>query len=253
MPRPLHAFALASALLLAASVGAQTASEPVVDHSPTSQALAALPPRAYDQRVAVTIFEFRSGVPEVNAGAATDMFVTALIKSGQFRVVERQRLQQDIVSEKQLNAAGQTTGDIAKNQLRGAQYIFAGIVSEANASEDTQQASVNIAGLQLGKGGNKDSIAIDVRVVDANTGDILDSIDVRKVLNDTSSGISGTAALVGAVAAMRGRQASPFVPDVNVQNSHKEGVNQALRACLEAAVLELVKRVYAGGQVAMPH
>jgi curli biogenesis system outer membrane secretion channel CsgG len=179
------------------------------------------------------------------------MFTTALIKSGQFRVVERQRLQQDIVSEKQLNAAGQTTGDTAKVQLRGVQYIFEGIVSEANASEDTHQASVNIGGLQLGHGVNKDSIAIDVRVVDANTGDILDSIDVSKVLNDTSSGIGGTAALVGAVAAMRGRQVSPFVPDVNVQNSHKESVNQALRACLEAAVLELVKRVSATSQA--PH
>src|SRR5262249_11168928 len=153
------------------------------------------------------------GVPEVNAGAATDMFTTALIKSSQFRVVERQRLQQDIVSEKQLNAAGQTTGDTAKSPLRGVQYVVEGIVSEANASEDTHQASVSIAGMQLGHGGNKDSIAIDVRIVDANTGDVLDSIDVRKVLNDTSSGISGTAALVGAVAAMRGRQASPFVPD----------------------------------------
>jgi curli biogenesis system outer membrane secretion channel CsgG len=238
-------------LLLVAGVAcAQTTTDPVVDHSAMSQALAALPPRPYDQRVTVTIFEFRSGVPEVNAGAATDMFTTALIKSGQFRVVERQRLQQDIVSEKQLNAAGQTTGDIAKSPLRGAQYIFEGVVSEANASEDTQQASVSIAGMQLGKGTNKDRIAIDVRIVDANTGDILDSIDVSKVLNDTSSGVSGTAALVGAVAAMRGRQASPFVPDVNVQNAHKEGVSQALRACLEMAVLELVKRVYAN---AAPH
>ena len=253
MNRPLSALAFAGALSIAACAAAQTTSDPVVDHSPTSAALAALPPRPYDQRVTVTIFEFRSGVPEVNAGSATDMFTTALIKSGQFRVVERQRLQQDIVSEKQLNAAGQTTGDIAKNQLRGAQFIFEGIVSEANASEDTHQASVNIGGLQLGKGANRDSIAIDVRIVDANTGDILDSIDVSKVLNDTSSGISGTAALVGAVAAMRGRQVSPLVPDVNVQNSHKESVNQALRACLEAAVLELVKRLYASNQVAMPH
>src|SRR5262249_27011364 len=148
---------------------------------------------------------------------------------------------------------GQTTGDIAKSPLRGAQYIFEGVVSEANAAEDTHQASVNIGGLQLGHGANKDRIGIDVRIVDANTGDVLDSIDISKTLNDSSSGLSGTAALVGAVAAMRGRQVSPFVPDVNVQNSHKENVNQALRACLESAVLELVKRVYANGQVGMPH
>jgi curli biogenesis system outer membrane secretion channel CsgG len=215
----------------------------VVDRSTTSQALAALPPIPYAQRVAVTIYEFRSGVQEVNAATATDMFTTALIKSGQFRVVERERLNQGVVSEKQLNAAGQTTGDTAKVQLRGAQYIFEGIVSEANAAEDTHQASINIGGLNLGHGANRDKIAIDVRIVDAETGDVLDSVDVSKVLNDSTAGIGGTAALANAVASMHGRTASPLTPDINYQSSHKDSVNQALRACIETAVLELAKRV----------
>ena len=232
---------------------ADPTNDPVIDRSPTSQALAALPPKPYDQRVAVTIYEFRTGVQEVNAAAATDMFTTALIKSGQFRVVELERLNQGVVSEKQLNAAGQTTGDVAKSQLRGAQFIFEGIVSEANAAEDAHQASINIAGLNLGHGANRDSIAIDVRIVDASTGDVLDSVDVSKILNDTSSGISGTAALANAIAGMRGRQASPLTPDVNYQSSHKDSVSRALRACIEAAVVELAKRVSANAQVAMPH
>ena len=235
------------------ALSAGETNDPVIDRSPTSQALAALPSKPYDQRVAVTIYEFRSGVQEVNAAAATDMFTTALIKSGQFRVVERERLNQGVVNEKQLNAAGQTTGEVAKSQLRGAQFIFEGIVSEANAAEDTRQASINIGGLNLGHGANRDSIAIDVRIVDASTGDVLDSIDVSKVLNDASSGISGTAALATTIAGMHGRQASPLTPDVNYQSSHKDSVNHALRACIEAAVVELAKRLSANAQDAMPH
>ena len=228
-----------------AEVGAcaESSNDPVVDHSRTTQALEALPPKPFDQRVAVTIYEFRSGVQEVSATAATDMFTTALIKSGQFRVVERERLNQGVVAEKQLNGAGQTTGDAARSQLRGAQYVFEGVISEANAGEDTRQASVNIGGLNLGKGTNKDSITVDVRIVDADTGDVLDAVDVSKTLNDSSANLGGTLALANTVAAMHGRNANPLTPDINYQSDHKDSVNRALRACIEAAVLELVKRV----------
>ena len=249
----LCAGALVLGLAAGGAVGAaEPANDPVVDHSRTSQALAALPPKPYDQRVPVTIYEFRSGVQEVNAMAATDMFTTALIKSGQFRVVERERLNQGVIIEKQMNQAGQTTGDAAKSQLRGVRYIFEGIVSEANASQDTHQVSIGIGGMNLGHGTNKDMIAIDVRIIDAETGDVLDSIDVSQTLNDSSSGISGTAALANTVAAMHGRQGSPLMPDLGVQNSHKDSVDHALRACIEAAVLELAKRMDANASPPAP-
>jgi curli biogenesis system outer membrane secretion channel CsgG len=238
--------------LAGTAVGAEPSSGPVVDRSATTQALAALPPKPFDQRVAVTIYEFRSGVQEVNAATATDMFTTALIKSGQFRVVERERLNQGVVIEKQLNAAGQTTGDTAQSQLRGVRYIFEGIISEANAGEDARQASVNIGGLNLGKGTNKDSITIDVRIVDADTGDVLDAVDVSQMLNDSSANIGGTLALASTVAAMHGRNVNPLTPDVNYQSSHKDSVDRALRACIEASVLELAKRMDANAAAAAP-
>jgi curli biogenesis system outer membrane secretion channel CsgG len=237
-----------------AGIGARadSSSEPVVDHSRSTQALEALLPKPFDQRVAVTIYEFRSGVQEVSATAATDMFTTALIKSGQFRVVERGRLNQGVVAEKQLNAAGQTTGDAARSQLRGARYIFEGIISEANAGEDTRQGSINIGGLNLGKGTNKDSITIDVRIVDAETGDVLDSIDVSESLNDSSANVGGTLALANTLAAMHGRSANPLTPDINYQSTHKDSVSRALRTCVEAAVLELAKRMESSSAAATP-
>jgi curli biogenesis system outer membrane secretion channel CsgG len=226
-----------------AMAGDPDGADPVIQESKTSKALESLPPKPFDQRLPVTIYEFHSGVPAVSVGAATDIFTTALIRSGQFRVVERQRLSQDIVREKQLNAAGQADGDTAQKQLHGARYIFEGTVSEANASEDQRQGGVNVGGLSLGGGHNHDAIGVEVRIVDADTGDVLDSISVTKALSDTSVNVGGTAAFVSTLASLRGRVANPLTPDVNYQSSHQESVDKALRACIESSILALIKRV----------
>lgn len=219
----------------------------MVQESKQSQALASLPVKPLDQRVAVTIYEFHSGVPDVSVAAATDIFTTTLVESHQFRVVERNRLNQGIVPEKQLNGAGQSTGTAAQHQLRGARYIFEGTVTEANAGADQHQGGVSIGGLTLGGGKNKDTIAIDVRILDAETGDVLDSLSVSKALHDSSVGVGGTAALAGTLASMSGHSANPLTPDVNYQSSRKESIDKALRACIETAVLALIKRVDTSG------
>ena len=216
---------------------------PVVDHSKTSQALTGLPRKPLAERVAVGIYEFRSAMTEVTPLAAADMFTTALVESGQFRVVERSQLTQNVVREKQLNAAGQSTGTTAHKQLRGAQYIFEGTVSEANSSQQAKQAGINIGGLNLGGGKNQDTLAIDVRIIDADSGDVLDSIAVRKVIKSAGAAVGGTPSFVGTVASMMGKSVSPLTPDVNLQTSRKESVDKALRSCIEASVLELIKRL----------
>jgi curli biogenesis system outer membrane secretion channel CsgG len=233
----------ALALSLATAVAAAGGDDPVIESSKQSKALSSLPPKPLEQRVPVTIYEFHGGVPTVSVGAATDIFTTALIQSGQFRVVERNRLNQGVAYEKQLNGAGMTTGDAAQHQLRGARYIFEGTVSEANAGEQQQRAGVNIGGLNLGGARNKDTIAVDVRIIDADTGDVLDSVSVSKAIDAAGVGVGGTAGFVGTLASMTGHTASPLTPDVNLQTSHKEGVDRALRACIETSVLALIKRL----------
>lgn len=219
--------------------------QPVIEKSRTSQALLNLPRKPLSERTAVTIYEFGSGVDAISAQAATEMFTNALISSGQFRVVERARLNETVSREKQLNAAGQTTGNTAQKQLRGAQYIFDGTISEANASENQHSGGVNMGGFNFGGGRNQDKIAIDVRILDAETGDVLDSIAVSKELKGGTASVGGTAALVGTLASMRGKSVSPLVPDVGLSTAHKDGSDAALRSCIETAVLELIKRVQA--------
>jgi len=213
---------------------------PSVENSPTSQALAKLP-RKPGERIPVAIYEFRSDLGEVSARGGTDIFVTALVRSGQFRVVERSRLNEGVVREKQLNGSGLTTGKSAQQKLRGARYLFEGAITEASSSQTQRSAAVGVAGFQLGGGTNRDAIGIDVRVVDAESGDIVDVVSVRKPILSDSVNASGVGSLITNVLAQRG-VSSPYVPDAQVSQDRKESIDMALRAAINEAVIQLANR-----------
>ena len=239
--RSLIHIALAATLLAAFhAVPAQAWGDPVIDRSATTSALEAMP-RVAGQRKVVTIYEFRSSVTEIPARGATDMFTTALIKSGAFAVAERSRLNEGVIREKQLNASGQSTGSTAQSPVAGAAFIFEGTISEAAPGESQSSRSFNIGGMEVGSGSGNDRIGIDVRVVDASTGLVLDSVNISKAIESSQSSVSGVGNLVSAVLGARGRSL-PVSVDANVQSSHRESLDRALRACIETAVLELVKR-----------
>lgn len=214
--------------------------DPVVDNSRTTKKLQSIK-RPKGQRKVVTIYEFRSSVPEVNVAGATDMFTTALVKSGYFAVAERQRLDHGIMREKQLQGSGMAIGKAGQSKLAGAQYIFEGTVSEANPNETNTEGGFNVGGMDVGGGKSSDSIGLDVRIVDAQTGLVLDSVNVRKKIVAKGGAVSGMGRLAQSIAGLSG-QSIPLNPDVRARGSKKEGVDQALRSCIEAAVYELVTR-----------
>ena len=146
-----------------------------------------------------------------------------------------------VVREKQLQQDGWADGDVAQQQLKGAQFIFEGTVAEANLAESQGSSGINVAGMQVGGGGNRDSIAVDVRVIDAATGDILDAVTVRKPIKTKEVGVSGVGNLIGAVMAQNGRS-SPYTPNAQANRRTTDGVDSAVRAAIDEAVLELVHR-----------
>ncbi len=216
--------------------------EPYVDNSRTTQKLESLRHNNNHPKPVATVYEFRSSVPEINGRAATDMFTTALIKSGSFTVVERQRLSEGVVREKQLNAQGLTTGDTANQKLVGAQVIFEGTVSEANAGERQSEGGVSVGGMDVGGSSTTNSIGIDVRIIDARTGVVVDSVDVRKNIESSEHGVYGIGNLAQSIAALGGKSV-PLNPDARYKSSRKEGVDKALRSCIEAAVYELIRQM----------
>jgi curli biogenesis system outer membrane secretion channel CsgG len=234
------AMAALSATLFTACANTPVYEAPQVDRSASTQALKSLP-RKQGDLVAVSIYEFRSTVGEIPARGTTDMFKTALVQSGQFRVVERARINEGVIREKQLNAAGLSSGRSGTEVLTAAKYIFEGAITEVNAGETQRGGAVRIAGAEVGGSTNRDVIGIDVRVVDVATGDILGVVTVRKAIASDAQSVSGIGNLVGTVLAQKGKSTT-YVPDVQVQQQRKESVDVALRAAIDQAVIELASR-----------
>lgn len=193
-------------------------------------------------RMSVTIYEMRSSVTEIPARAATDMFTTALVKTRKFRVLERQRIGEGVARERDLNAQGITTGKAATKQVKGAGVIFEATISEVSIGKSSKESGFAIGGLQLGGSSASDGLGIDVRVLDASTGEVLDAVNVRKSLKASSSSVAGVGALVDNVLAMKGKSTRGFTPDVANKSSTREGVDEALRDLIEDAVKQLASR-----------
>ncbi|MEA5115902.1 MAG: CsgG/HfaB family protein [Geobacteraceae bacterium] len=233
-------FLVCLAICLALSAGAALAEkDPVVDNSRTTKKLRSLKKKG--AKKVVTIYEFRSGVPEVGARAATDMFTTALIKTGYFAVAERHRLNEGVMREKQLNTSGMTTGGSGSVKLAAASYIFEGTISEYSQDDEATEGGITVGGMDVGGRGAESNIGIDIRIIDAENGLVLDSVTVRKPLEDSKKSVSGLGKLAQSIAALRGKNI-PLDPDARVSHSKKESIDRALRACIETAVYEITKR-----------
>ncbi len=247
----LCAAALAVATIAPAAVARDKPASRVDDSTLEAQ-LAALPRLPANQRKVATIYQFRSGVPGITNLALTDMFMTALVKSGTFLVAEREQLVPDIQVEKQLQQSGAATGTAGSTQLAGAQLIFTGAVSEQNANAGASDGGVTIGGMSVGGSSQKMQVAIDVRILDAGTGLVMDTVTVTRDVKASSTRVSGVGSLANGISGLSGGPAIPLSPDVNVTSSSGQGVDAALRACIYQAVLEIAKRygaqAAAGGQ-----
>ncbi len=217
-------------------------SDPVSDRSSTTQKLEGLPTVALVARPMVTIYEVTSSVSEIEARAATAMFTTALIKSKQFRVMERSKIANGVAREREMNQTGVTSGTSATKQIKGANVIFEATISEATASKSSSSGGFSIGGMQLGGGGTKDEVGMDVRVLSVGTGEVLDAINVRKEVASTQSSVSGIGNLLGTLAANSGQDLRGLNPDASFQSARKESMDRAMRALMEQAIFELAQR-----------
>jgi curli biogenesis system outer membrane secretion channel CsgG len=116
-----------------------------------------------------------------------EMMMTALVESGQFRVLERQEID-GVIGEQDLGDSGRvdpaTAAKIGK--ILGAQYLLYGTVNEFEYSKGGEAGGVRVAGFRVGAGQARAHIGMDVRVVDAVTGEILFS--TRSTANASRTG-----------------------------------------------------------------
>jgi curli biogenesis system outer membrane secretion channel CsgG len=192
-----------------------------------------------------TIREFRSSLAEVTPRAATDMFITALVKTRQFRVLERARLAEGVAAEKSLNQQGVTTGQAGQSQYIAATYMFEATISENSSTDRKSTFTMGLAGATAGRGTLSDSLAIDVRVTDVESGVVVDAVTVRKEIKSVQSQVSGvTSALANIFSKGRAAQAAELLaPTDSYTNDRKDSVDATLREAINDAVRDIAKRL----------
>jgi len=151
------------------------------------------------KRIAVSKFEFGASrkwsdnIYEFGSGMA-DMLTTELYKTGRFIVVERKELGAAL-DEQDLAASGRISKATAAKtgELLGAEYLVVGVITEFE--EKSSKTGGGLGG-QLGNvgvllGGGKTSahIGIDIRLIDATTGAIVQAQNAEG--RATGSAISG--------------------------------------------------------------
>lgn len=206
----------------------------VVDPAPTTEGsmvspkLASLPKPDPEHRKAVTVYEFRVNVPYHSSPlvgrGATDQFITALYKSGYFTVLERQNLRQ-LAAEKNLQRAGEATGSAGARKLVGADYIFEGAITEL---EETSEADAAASWYTFGLGAKQRTatVGMDIRIVDAGSGEVLDAIDVRKKVR--AAGAFGAYQDATGTSGRAGARVS-------------KALSLAIRECIEEAVYQIAR------------
>jgi curli biogenesis system outer membrane secretion channel CsgG len=163
-------------------------------------ALAVVAPLAAQDKPRIAVLEFeakadnqwyqwwRSG----GASAAQDVFVTELVKSGKFRVIERARLDA-LLAEKNLALSGSvdTSTAVQAGRLIGVEYILTGAITEYGTS--TSGANTRgIGGLPSVRVGRKKfSTAMNASLIATETGEIVWADEGREETNSAKVNVGG--------------------------------------------------------------
>lgn len=151
-------------------------------------------------RIAVADFEVKAAKAygEIGSGLR-EMLVTALVNSGRFRVVERQALNA-VMQEQELSASGaaQTgAGGSERGKIKTADIIITAAVTEFEPKASGGGAGIGgyggvasgILGGIIGGALNKAHMALDIRIVDTSTSEVLAATRVQGQASDVAGGI----------------------------------------------------------------
>lgn len=135
--------------------------------------------RAASDKPRVAVLEFKNKADNQwwyhgGAAAAQDVFVTELVKSGKFRVVEREQLEA-LMQEKGLTLSGDVDPKTAVKvgKLLGVNYLLTGAVTEygtTGTNVDTPWVG-NLPSVSVGK--KTFTAAMNARLIDTSTGEIV--------------------------------------------------------------------------------
>lgn len=211
------------AVVLAAAglAGCYGASATVVNSAggPTVQQAQAAPYQGPQKRIAVTAFEYSAAQGQGAIGQGmSDMLTSALFNTGRFIVLERERLDEVIAEQDRANSDRFRKETAApKGELEGAELLIRGSV--------TQFEPNCRGGSAILVSGREACLAINLRIVDARTGRVVNATTVEGTSADSRVGIiwtRGTALPIG------------------LGTYSNTPMEAAIRNCIETAVQHIV-------------
>ena len=101
------------------------------------------------------------------------MLANELVSTGAFKVVERNKLD-SVLGEQDLGASGRVSKSTAAKmgQVTGAQYLITGNVAAYDENNKGTGGGIGFKGISIGGKSSKAYLAIDLRVVNATTGEV---------------------------------------------------------------------------------
>ncbi len=120
-----------------------------------------------------------------------DMLATTLVKSGRYRVMERDKIA-SLLAEQNLGTSGVVTQESAAKagKMLGVELAVIGAVTEFGYKKRGTGGLLKKAGIGLDVGQYTAVIGVDMRIVNTTTGEILKAENVRKQKTSTSLGLS---------------------------------------------------------------
>ncbi len=132
---------------------------------------------AKDDRPVVAVIEFKNetSAPWWQNGVGrelSDMLSNELLGTGVFKVVERKKLD-SVLTEQDLGASGRVNRSTAAKmgKITGAQYLITGSVSSFESS-GSKGGRFSFKGISIGGKKSTVSMGIDIRVINATTGEV---------------------------------------------------------------------------------
>jgi curli biogenesis system outer membrane secretion channel CsgG len=142
---------------------------------------------ALKRRIGVVDFQNKTAYGQARLGtAASDILITELAKSGKFIVVERDKLEK-IMEEQKLGMSGAIDANTAAKvgKVLGLNAIVTGTISQFGSGTEGSEYLITQSKNQVVKCG------VDIRVVDAETGQILYADSGSGVARKHSGGVLG--------------------------------------------------------------
>ena len=101
----------------------------------------------------------------------------------------------------------------------------------------SQSNETTFKGLAVESSGETGEIGLDVRIIDAKTGEVIDAVNVRKKVETGGFSVKGIGSFLQSFTSTNLGGA-----DTSISRDTREGIDKALRACIDEAVFQIARR-----------